>query len=111
MIDWPSRRGPIIRICTLLLSALLALAGPAQAQPDTGAHRLLEQAVAADGGEPWLIPSTLYLAGIAVFCAPDSAQPRSTADDYRMWRAMNPDRTTAHGADGKVRITAKSEAS
>lgn len=98
----------MIRICTLLLSALLALASPAKAQPDTSARSLLEQAVAAAGGEAWLNPSTLYLAGSAVFYAPDSAQPRSTADDYRMWRAMNPDRTTAHGADGKVRITAKS---
>lgn len=52
-------------------------------------------------------PSTLYLAGQAVFYALDSAEPRSTADDYCVWRAMNPERTTAHGADGEVRITAR----
>lgn len=81
---------------------------PAHAAPDDSARAILERAVDAAGGEAWLNPSTLYLAGSAVFYAPDSAEPRSTADDYRMWRAMNPDRTTAHGADGKVRITAKS---
>jgi hypothetical protein len=81
---------------------------PARATPEDSARSILERAVEAAGGEAWLNPSTLYLAGHAVFYAPDSAEPRSTADDYRMWRAMNPERTTAHGADGKVRITAKS---
>lgn len=97
----------------VMLAGLMAMATPAPVQaqatkPDEGARVILEQAVAAAGGEAWLNPSTLYLAGRAVFYAPDSAEPRSTADDYRMWRAMNPDRTTAHGADGKVRITARS---
>ena len=96
------------RMLALLLTALMLMACHARAGSDAGARALLEQAVAAAGGDAWLNPSTLYLAGSAVFYAPDSAEPRSTADDYRMWRAMNPDRTTAHGADGKVRITARS---
>lgn len=101
----------MMRMRMVMLAGLIALASPAQAQadrPDESARAILEQAVAAAGGETWLNPSTLYLAGRAVFYAPDSAEPRSIADDYRMWRAMNPDRTTAHGADGKVRITARS---
>lgn len=101
----------MMRMRILVLAGLIALAGPVDAQdarPDESARFILEQAVTAAGGEVWLNPSTLYLAGRAVFYAPDSAEPRSTADDYRMWRAMNPDRTTAHGADGKVRITARS---
>lgn len=99
----------------LALAAMVAMAsfGPAPAAAEesarTGnAREILQAAVEAAGGDVWLNPSTLYLAGSAVFYAPDSSEPRSTADDYRMWRAMNPDRTTAHGADGKVRITAKS---
>jgi len=102
----------MMRLLILALAVLIAVAGPARAQtpaPDDSARAILKQAVAAAGGDVWLNPSTLYLAGRAVFYAPDSAEPRSTADDYRMWRAMNPDRTTAHGADGKVRITAKSD--
>lgn len=101
----------MLRMRILMLAGLIALADPALAQadkPDETARAILEQAVAAAGGEAWLNPSTLYLAGRAVFYAPDSPEPRSMADDYRMWRAMNPDRTTAHGADGKVRITARS---
>ncbi|WP_110298328.1 hypothetical protein [Blastomonas natatoria] len=102
----------MMRLLILVLAGLMAIASPAQAEtsaPDDSARVILEQAVAAAGGDAWLNPSTLYLAGRAVFYAPDSAEPRSTADDYRMWRAMNPDRKTAHGADGKVRITAKSD--
>jgi hypothetical protein len=71
-------------------------------------RQIIEAAVAAHGGVLWLGPGTLYLAGPATFYAPDSTTPRSHADDYRMWRVMNLDRTTAHGADGKVRITARS---
>lgn len=102
----------MMRLLILVLAGFMAVASPAQAEtsaPEDSARAILEQAVAAAGGDAWLNPSTLYLAGRAVFYAPDSAEPRSTADDYRMWRAMNPDRTTARGADGKVRITAKSD--
>lgn len=101
----------MMRMVMLVVAAALTLASPVQAQtarPEPDAREILQSAVAAAGAEAWLNPSTLYLAGRAVFYAPDSAEPRSTADDYRMWRAMNPNRTTAHGADGKVRITAKS---
>lgn len=99
----------MMRMRMVMLAGLIALASPAQAdRPDESARAILEQAVAVAGGETWLNPSTLYFAGRAVFYAPDSAEPRSIADDYRMWRAMNPDRTTAHRADGKVRITARS---
>ncbi|WP_373488206.1 hypothetical protein, partial [Blastomonas sp.] len=101
----------MIRMLALIVGLMLALAPSAsRAQSEDSARAILERAVAAAGGEAWLNPSTLYLAGRAVFYAPDSAQPRSTADDYRMWRAMSENRTTAHGAEGKVRIIAKSGA-
>ena len=42
-----------------------------------------------------------------MFYAPDSATPRSEADDYRMWRVFDPERADAHEASGKVRIVAR----
>ena len=91
-----------------LLVVLLALLLPATALADTPAPRMLiEQAIAAHGGEVWLEPGTLTMSGTAVFYAADSTEPRSRADDYRMWREMGADRQRAHGADGKVRIRAR----
>jgi len=69
---------------------------------------ILKRAVAAQGGEAWLNPRTLVMRGHATFWGPDSAPPRSTADDYRMWRVYDPNRTTAHAAEGKVLIRARS---
>jgi uncharacterized protein (DUF1330 family) len=70
------------------------------------ARSILERAIAAAGGETWLNPRSLILSGRAVFYGPDGAAPRTVADDYRMWRIFNPERTVSHGADGKVRIRA-----
>ena len=95
----------------LFLFAIL-LVCPAAARapigPGASAAAILDQAVAAMGGETWLNPRTLILEGSATFYGPDGAIPRSRADDYRMWRAMDPGRTVAHGADGKGRILARS---
>ena len=98
----------IIRHLAAIVALLLAHTAAAEEQPTPRA--IIEAGVAAHGGAAWLNPRTLYLAGTATFYAPDAAAPRSTADDYRMWRMMDEGRTTAHGADGKVRITAKSGA-
>lgn len=95
-----------------LLAALALLIGivasPLSAEEPQDARALIEAAVAAHGGDLWLEPGTLMLSGEAVFYAPDGVTPRSRADEYRMWREMGPDRSSAHGADGKVRIIAKS---
>jgi hypothetical protein len=89
-------------------AAILALLlGQAAAAEEPSPRAIIEAGVAAHGGEAWLNPRTLYLAGSAVFYAPDGSAPRSRADDYRMWRVMDEGRTSAHGADGKVRITAR----
>lgn len=82
----------------LLLAAIITPADPPRA--------VLERAVAAMGGERWLTPTGLHLEGSATFFAPDSAQPRSVADRYVMWRGINANRTSAHGADGTLRISA-----
>jgi hypothetical protein len=90
-----------------LLPVLLALTAAAPVTPDPAPRALVEQAVAAAGGEAWLNPGSLILAGTADFYAAGNAQPVRRADDYRMWRVMDPNRSSAHAADGKVRITAK----
>jgi uncharacterized protein (DUF1330 family) len=80
-----------------------------QAAPEKlGAAEILQRAVDAAGGEAWLNPKTLVMSGRAVFYGPAGAEPRSTADDYRMWRVFDPNRSAAHGAEGKVLIRARS---
>jgi uncharacterized protein (DUF1330 family) len=71
------------------------------------AREILQRAVNVAGGEAWLNPKTLVMSGRAMFWGPDSAVPRSTADDYRMWRVFEPNRSAAHGAEGKVLIRAR----
>ena len=87
----------------LVLLAASTLAPVAPADPP---RAILEQAVEAMGGTRWLTPKGLKLEGSATFFAPDRAEPRSVADRYVMWRGINPGRTSAHGADGTVRISA-----
>jgi hypothetical protein len=96
-------------IITGLVGLLCLAAGPLQAQPsDPAARAVVERAVAAHGGELWLKPQTLELAGSATFYDPETGAVRSQADDYRMWRTFEEGRTAAHEASGKVRIIARS---
>lgn len=95
-----------MRSLLLLVSVLLGFPSFA-AEPALDARDLILRAVEAHGGEVWLSPRTLILAGEAEFFAADQAEPISRVDDYRMWREMNPNRDSAHGADGKVRIDAR----
>jgi hypothetical protein len=91
-----------------LLIALLALllARPTLATELDG-PAILARATQAHGGDGWANARTLVLEGRAVFWGPSGHAPRSTADDYRMWRVFDPDRGTAHAAEGKVRIIAR----
>lgn len=82
-------------------------ASAARAANDLSARALLVQAAEVAGGETWLRPRTLIMSGTADFYAPAKSAPISHSDDYRMWRAMNPDRSTSHAADGMVRIRAR----
>ena len=93
-------------------AAMAVMAPPGAAQtkpvsPAASARAILEAAIDTAGGDVWLAPRTLALSGTATFYAPGNAEPVSEASDYRMWRALDPGRTVAHGPDGKVRITAK----
>ncbi len=89
---------------------LMALAAPsASAQQAIDGPTILSRATQAAGGEAWAKAKTLTLSGRAVFYAPVGAAPRSTADDYRMWRVYDPAREASHAAEGKVRIVATSK--
>ncbi|WFL76383.1 hypothetical protein P7228_10275 [Altererythrobacter arenosus] len=94
----------------LLVSILAALSWAAAVQAETPPHgprAIVERAIAAHGGEGWLEPGTLILAGEAEFYDPKTGAVRSRSNDYRMWREFDRDRQQAHSAEGKVRITAR----
>ncbi len=82
------------------------VAAPLAAQDE--ARTIVERGIAAHGGEAWRVPGTLILSGHAEFYDGATGEVRSRADDYRMWRVPDPQRDEAHGADGKVRIVARS---
>ncbi len=88
----------------VMLAAAAAQVAPA---PTLDGPAILARATEAAGGEGWAKARTLMLAGSAVFYGPTGAEPRSRADDYRMWRVYDPDRAAAHTAEGKVRIIAR----
>lgn len=88
--------------------AAVAISISAVAAAQDGAA-VLAMATEAHGGEDWANAKTLVLSGHAIFYAPDRAEPESRADEYRMWRQFDPARTSAHAAEGKVRITARAQ--
>ncbi|WP_417608688.1 hypothetical protein [Parasphingorhabdus sp.] len=91
----------------MALGLMLPLTG-ARAEADLSGNEILALAREAAGGDGWANAQTLSLSGHAIFYGPKGPEPRSIADDYRMWRIFDADREAAHGADGKVRIIAKS---
>ena len=91
-----------------IATIVLGCAVPATAHEVEAPRDIVAAALEAHGGDLFLDPVTLTLAGEAVFYDPRTGLVRSRADDYRMWRAMERGRTEAHGADGKVRIIARS---
>lgn len=96
-----------MRLLLLVLIALLT--SPATAADNPDGKTILARAADAHGGDGWANAKTLVLEGRAIFWGPTGATPRSTADDYRMWRVFDPGRTAAHSAEGKVRIVSKSK--
>lgn len=89
------------------LLALIMITAPANAADEPDGAAILAMAREAAGGDDWANARTLQLSGRAIFYGRASHKPRSVASDYRMWREFDPDRTIAHGADGKVRIIAR----
>ena len=90
------------------MALAISCSASAQAQDTETARAVVERSLDAHGGEAYIDPQTLQLSGTASFYDAATGVVRSTADDYRMWREFERGRTVAHGADGKVRIIAKS---
>ena len=80
----------------LLLGFLMLLPATVVAARDTpDGTTILARAAEAHGGDGWANARTLVLSGRAVFWGATGATPRSSADDYRMWRVFDPGRTAA----------------
>lgn len=88
-----------------MLAVVLVMA--AAAVETESPRAIIERAVAVAGGDLWLNPQTLVLEGSADFYGPTAAGPVRHVDEYCMWRAMDPNRSAAHAADGKLRVTAR----
>ena len=95
----------MMRTGMLALILIVAAGGPAAAEES--ARAIIERAVQVAGGDAWLSPSTLILEGSADFYSPSQPGPVRHVEDYRMWRAMDANRSVAHAADGKLRISAR----
>jgi hypothetical protein len=97
-----------MRIAILAMALGMSGLAPLHAQDPLTAEEVVERGLDAHGGERFIDPGTLQLAGTATFYDASNGKVRSKADDYRMWREFERGRTVSHGADGKVRIIAKS---
>ena len=96
-----------------LLSGLLVAPalgdGPAaarQAGPLTAAA-IVGRAHAAAGGQAWMRPRSLTLAGRGTFWPRGTQADAVEVPDYRMWRVFPAQSTEAHAANGWVRIDAR----
>lgn len=99
----------MVLVLVLVPGLLLWPATPAHASDDPDGATVLRRATEAHGGSDWAQARTLMLSGRAEFWGPNGAAPRSRADRYVMWRVFEPDRSAAHGAEGKVRIVAEAQ--
>lgn len=86
------------------LAVAFLVAAPVAAAEEPDGRAIIAKAYEAAGGDAWAQARTLLLKGRATFYSPDAAAPRSTVDDYTMWRIFEADRASAHGEAGKVRI-------
>ena len=70
--------------------------------PELTAAAIIARAHEAAGGEAWVHPRTLHLAGEAVFYREGGVVDRH--ERYEMWRVYPETKDDAHAADGMVRI-------
>lgn len=84
----------------------LFMSGTSAAQEALDGRAIIAKAFEAAGGERWARVKSLILSGNAVFYGA-GPEPRSRADDYRMWRVYEDVRVNAHAEAGKVRIEAR----
>ena len=83
---------------------ILLISAPVTATDNPDGATIFERATKAAGGEAWANAKSLILEGHVVFWGGTGAEPKSTADSYVMYREFDPERSAAHGAEGKVRI-------
>ncbi len=75
-----------------------------QAQPALDGAAIIARAHAAAGGEHFVKPGTLFLAGYNIIRPPGGGEV--LWDRYAMWRQFADDKPDAHRASGRVRIEA-----
>ncbi|MEM1232087.1 MAG: hypothetical protein AAGI15_16225 [Pseudomonadota bacterium] len=103
--------------CLALLSGalLMGCADTAPAPAPVAAfdgRELVERVYAAAGGDLWVRPRSLYMRGSTTFYRVDAQGveiPVATNDSHRMWRVYPQRKSSAHTADGKVRIRSERE--
>jgi len=84
----------------LAVLVLLLLVVPVKADTLSGSA-VIELAHEAAGGQTWVRPKTLYMRGASTFYENNKAV---VAERHEMWRVYAPAKSSAHQADGKVRI-------
>ena len=84
---------------------LLLLCSLAQAQELTPLQ-IVDNAIAAAGGENWARPQSLQLSGHATFYDQGKADKVTHVPTYKMWRVFPAENDAAHKANGKVRFDA-----
>jgi hypothetical protein len=101
-------------VCLLCFCGTLPTSAVAQvsvvASPSSpSAKQILQQAVAASGGDTWQQPKTLMLKGAAIWTpyGKTDAANQLRFDDYAMYRVFPADNDDARKANGKVRFDAK----
>jgi len=97
------------RLFAALLVLLVPVALPGRAAEVPDARAIVARAYEAAGGDAWANARSLELQGRLVLYGAQGAAPRVVADDYRMWRVFEADRTNAHGEAGLVRIDARAD--
>lgn len=76
------------------------------------AEQLIRRVYANAGGELWVRPRSLYMSGCTVFYRTDESDTATVVaenDRHRMWRIYPVAKSSAHAADGKVRIRSERE--
>ncbi len=101
-------RGALLRsaIAGMMMAAFLPLT-PASAESLSGLD-IVRMATAANGGQGWKRPQTLYLEGRMTMYSGGAADAQTQVDRYRMWRRFPAESNAAHAANGKVRFDARS---
>ncbi|MFK7956534.1 MAG: hypothetical protein AB8B96_10585 [Lysobacterales bacterium] len=90
------------------LGLLLLVSGTAFSAPLSGLE-IVKAATAANGGDAWRRPQTLFLEGRMTMYSGGGIDQQTQVDTYRMWRKFPAKPGAAHAANGKVAFDARSD--